>query len=141
MAILNRIDGKALTVNKSCRLKNIILNFCLRLNSLTFFKSLLWPAQLLIVISFLNLADCAPTSTLYEPSMLGSVSSRSTALLGSIQDTFQEDEAQVMQASPCSPIEPPYLSTEDKIALAPIVFQGKPDVFIVLRIIDTRETL
>jgi len=41
------------------------------------------------------------------------------------QESFKRDEAESTLASSCSPIEPPYLNTEDKIALAPIVFQGK----------------
>lgn len=76
-----------------------------------------------ITFSLLHLAHCAPS---LAPSTAVRVGPNSAIqLVDPIRDTFQDDEAQVTQASPCSPIEPPYLSTEDKIALAPIVFQGK----------------
>jgi hypothetical protein len=38
---------------------------------------------------------------------------------------LMEEEMQATQASACNSLEPPFLKTEDKIVLAPIVFQGK----------------
>jgi len=37
---------------------------------------------------------------------------------------LMEEEMQATQASACNSLEPPFLKTEDKIVLAPIVFQG-----------------
>jgi hypothetical protein len=39
-----------------------------------------------------------------------------------------QEEMQATQASACNSLEPPFLKTEDKIVLAPIVFQGKYQV-------------
>ena len=38
---------------------------------------------------------------------------------------LEEEEMQATQSSACNSLEPPFLKTEDKIVLAPIVFQGK----------------
>jgi hypothetical protein len=40
------------------------------------------------------------------------------------------EDMQATQALACNSLEPPFLKTEDKIVLAPIVFQGKLDCFI-----------
>ena len=39
-----------------------------------------------------------------------------------------QEEMQATQASACNSLEPPFLKTEDKIVLAPIVFQGKSKI-------------
>jgi hypothetical protein len=40
------------------------------------------------------------------------------------------EDMQATQALACNSLEPPFLKTEDKIVLAPIVFQGKLECFI-----------
>lgn len=78
-----------------------------------------------LLFSFTNLATCSPPLTLSAQTTKASEIQNSRTFFKSDQKNIPEDdEMQATQAVSCAPIEPPYLKTEEKIVLSPIVFQG-----------------
>jgi len=77
-----------------------------------------WSLRSVIALLFLfpHLSTCSPSSL--------SASTKAQDLFLK-NDQILEDEMQATQATSCLPIEPPFLKTEEKIVLSPIVFQGK----------------
>ncbi len=72
------------------------------------------------------------TTTITTKVSTKSTTTKTTTAITSTEISTEKyfEDMQATQALACNSLEPPFLKTEDKIVLAPIVFQGKLGCFM-----------